>query len=150
MVSTVTISDAISLLVAALYTVAGQAHFTARITPQVAETIEQMTPNSHRAFWFLGFDYVTVRTQKEFNQKLKLSANMSTQLKRGFGAFDLIAAALLWRRQTRKAGLALAIVGFSGDLYGQLFNGDDITQVATLLCLSILGSALAPKDRREY
>jgi hypothetical protein len=61
MLSAETISDVIGLLVAGLYTVAGQAHFTARITPGLAETVELMTPNTHRAIWFLGVDYLTVR-----------------------------------------------------------------------------------------
>jgi hypothetical protein len=60
MLSTGAISDAIGLGIAGLYTLAGQAHFTARITPGLAANIEQMTPNTHRAFSFLGIDYITV------------------------------------------------------------------------------------------
>jgi hypothetical protein len=60
MLSTETISDAIGLFFACLYTAFGQAHFTARITPGIAELVEQMTPNTHRAFSFLGLDYLTV------------------------------------------------------------------------------------------
>lgn len=61
MLSIDSISDAIGLAIAGLYSLAGQAHFTARITPGLAESIEKMTPNSHRAFWFLGIEYLTVR-----------------------------------------------------------------------------------------
>lgn len=56
------ISDAAGLLVASLYTLAGQAHFTNRLTPGLAANIEAMTPNSHAAFWFLGLSYTNVRT----------------------------------------------------------------------------------------
>ncbi|KAH8651417.1 hypothetical protein BX600DRAFT_473528 [Xylariales sp. PMI_506] len=121
------IGDAIAVGIAVLYTLAGQAHFTARFTPDLARNIEQMTPNSHRAFWFIGAS--------------------DPAIKCAFGAFDLIAAALLWRKKTRKTGLAMAVIGFSGGLYGQLFNDDDITQVATFLGLSLAGFLLYPKRR---
>lgn len=55
-----TLSDVVGIFIAALYTLAGQAHFTNRITPGLAANIETMTPNSHRAFWFLGLEYLTV------------------------------------------------------------------------------------------
>lgn len=64
------------------------------------------------------------------------------KLKYLFGAFDLIAAALLWRKRTRRVGLGLAAIGFSGGLYGQMYNGDDFAQVATFLGLSIAGFVL--------
>lgn len=54
------ISDVAGLLIAVLYTVAGQAHFTGRITPELAENVEIMTQNSYDAFWFLGLDYLSV------------------------------------------------------------------------------------------
>lgn len=56
-----------------------------------------------------------------------------------------MAAALLWRKKTRKAGLVMAVVGFSGGLYGQLFNNDDVAQVSLFLGLSIAGLILYPK-----
>lgn len=127
LVSRTTISDAAGLVIAALYTFAGQAHFTSRLTPGLAAQVEQMTPNSHKAFWFLHLNYIT--------------------LKRVFGAFDLIAAALLWRKSTRKAGLVMAIVGFSGGAYGQWFSGGDLGQVAAFLGLAVVAYLTAPSAR---
>lgn len=43
--------------IAVLYTIAGQAHFTSRFTPGMAATVEEMTPRSHEAFWFLRLSY---------------------------------------------------------------------------------------------
>jgi hypothetical protein len=54
------ISDAIGLGIAALYTIAGTAHFTDRFTPNLAQQIEAMTQNSAEAFWFLGLSYIRV------------------------------------------------------------------------------------------
>ena len=59
--STSLISDAAGVLIAMLYTLAGQAHFTDRITPDLASKIEAMTRNSYAAFWFLNLDYLSVR-----------------------------------------------------------------------------------------
>ena len=59
------------------------------------------------------------------------------KLKYLFGAFDVISAGLLWRKRTHKLGLGLAVIGFPGVLYGQLYNGDGVAQVATFLGLSI-------------
>lgn len=55
------IGHAIGLLIAVLYTLAGQAHFTDRFTPTLAAQVEEMTPRSHRAFWFLNLSYQHVR-----------------------------------------------------------------------------------------
>jgi hypothetical protein len=66
------------------------------------------------------------------------------QLKRTFGAFDLLGAALLWRRRTRKAGLITAVIGFSGGLYGQVSAGEDVTQVAALLGIAMVGLLCSP------
>lgn len=73
----------------------------------------------------------------------------SAKTKYLFGVFDLIAAGLLWRKRTRKLGLGLAVIGFSGGLYGQLYNGDEVTQVATFLGLSIAGLVLSLSSRRS-
>lgn len=54
------LSDVVGIFIAGLYTLADQAHFTSRLTPGLAANIEIMTPNSHRAFWFLGLEYLTV------------------------------------------------------------------------------------------
>ncbi len=116
------ISNTIALLIFILYIMAGQAHFISRLTPGLAANIEAMTPNSHAAFHFLKLDYTTI--------------------KRLFGAFDLAAAALLVSRTTRTAGLCLAVLGFSGGLYGQLYAGDDIGQVGALLFLAVVGLVL--------
>ena len=113
------ISDSAGLLIAILYTVAGQAHFTYCLTPGLAAQIEEMTLNSYKAFWFFYLDY--------------------SHLKMIFGAFDLIAAVLLWRKTTRRQGLAMAVVGFTGGLYGQWFSGSDVVQVSVLLSLALLG-----------
>lgn len=126
MLSLATVSDVAGFVIATLYTLAGQAHFTARITPSLAAQIEEMTPNSHRAFRFLNVSY--------------------SHLKMAFGAFDLIAAALLWRKRTRKSGLAMAVVGFGGGLYGQWFSNEDINQVAAFLGLAVLGYLTAPSS----
>ena len=66
-----------------------------------------------------------------------------TQLKQCFGVFDLLAAALLFRRSTRKAGLWMAVAGFSGGLYGQIYTGGDIAQVGSFLALACIGVILA-------
>jgi hypothetical protein len=153
--STTLLSDAAGLLIAALYTVAGQAHFTDRFTPGLASHIETMTRNSYAAFWFLSLDYLSVshtlilypcqvgsKAARSHNRKgVRLTVS---KLKRTFGAFDLIAAVLLWRRQTRKFGLVAAIVGFSGGIYGQLYSGGDIGQVSAMLGLALLGLLFAP------
>jgi hypothetical protein len=55
------------------------------------------------------------------------------------GALDLIAAALVFGTSTRKAGLRLAIVGFSGGLYGQWYTGGELGEVGALLGLAIVG-----------
>ena len=113
------ISNVIGLSIAVLYTLAGQAHYTDRFTPGLAHNVEQMTPNSHRAFWFFHLSY--------------------PQCKALFGAFDLIAAALLARRSTRRTGLLLAVIGFSGGFYGQWCCDEDTSQVAGLLALAVVG-----------
>ncbi|KAK4555132.1 hypothetical protein LTR86_007898 [Recurvomyces mirabilis] len=113
------LGDAIGLLIAGLYTVAGQAHFTDRLTPDLASNIETMTQNTYVAFGGLGMNYAP------FKQFL--------------GAFDLAAAMLLLRKSTRRTGLLTAVVGFGGGLYGQISTGKDITQVAAFLGLAVVG-----------
>ena len=54
------ISDVSGLLIAVLYTFAGQAHFTRQFTPELAQHVETMTRSSYAAFWFLGLDYLSV------------------------------------------------------------------------------------------
>ena len=71
-------------------------------------------------------------------------ADQTSKLKRTFGAFDLVAAGLLYRKQTRQPGLALAVVGFCGGLYGQLYSGGDIRQVAAMLGVALVGLIFAP------
>ena len=113
------LSDGIGLLIAALYTLAGQAHFTSRFTPALAANIEEMTPNSYKAFGGLGLDYLS--------------------FKYALGAFDLLGAALLWRKKTRRIGYLVAIFGFSGGLYGQYYSRGDLVQVGSMLGLAIFG-----------
>lgn len=113
------ISDVVGITIAILYTIAGQAHFTDRITSGMAAQIEAMTPNSHKALWFFHLSY--------------------TQIKTLFGAFDLIAAAMLWRKTPRKTGLAMAVVGFTGGLYVQWYSEEDLGQVGAFLTLEMLG-----------
>ena len=55
-----TLGNAIGLFIAIFYALAGQAHFTNRFTPGLAANIEEMTPRSHRAFWFLNLTYPQV------------------------------------------------------------------------------------------
>ena len=119
------LSNGIALIIAVLYTLAAQAHFTATLTPKLATTIEEMTPNSYAAFGGLGLDY--------------------TNFKYTMGAFDAVGATLLWMRGTRNVGLATAVLGFSGGLYGQLYSGGDVTQVGALLGLAFVGYLLAPR-----
>lgn len=72
---------------------------------------------------------------------------LKAQFKIVFGGLDLLAAAMLWRKQTRRIGLMLAVVGFSGGLYGQIYGGGDLTQVMGLLVVSILGLLMSPSPR---
>ena len=58
---TTLISDGASLVIATLYTIAGQAHFTDRITPSFAAHVEEMTQNSQSAINIFEMDYLTVR-----------------------------------------------------------------------------------------
>jgi hypothetical protein len=67
---------------------------------------------------------------------------LSLQLKFVLGAFDLLGAACLWRKETRKLGLKIAIFGFSGGLYGQMYNNGDLVQVAAFLGLACIGHML--------
>lgn len=120
---TSTLSDAAGLLIATLYTIAGQAHFTSKLTPGMAAQIDTMTPNCHEAFGF-GTDYQT--------------------FKYVLGACDLLGAALLLRKKTRQAGFVAAVIGFSGGLYGQIHAGGDIGQVSGLLGLAVVGFLLSP------
>lgn len=53
-------SDAASLIIAALYLFAGQAHFTDKLTPEFAQHIEAMTQNSYTTLNFLDLDYLPV------------------------------------------------------------------------------------------
>ena len=39
----------------------------------------------------------------------------------------------------------MAVVGFSGGLYGQTFAGEDISQVAVMLGIAVLGLVVAPR-----
>lgn len=55
------------------------------------------------------------------------------------GAFDLIGAAYLWRAKTRRTGLLIAVVGFGGGLYGQIYNKEDLSQVGLFLGLALAG-----------
>lgn len=118
------LSDGIGFLIAALYTLAGQAHFTSQFTPDLAASIEEMTPNSLRGFG-LGLEYLP--------------------FKYTLGAFDLLGALLLWRKRTRRAGFITAIFGFAGGLYGQYYSCGDLSQVGGLLGLAVLGLLLAPR-----
>ena len=138
-------SDGIGLLIAALYTLAGQAHFTTYLTPGLAEHVDEMTHNCHAAFWFLGIDYVSVCLLTSHSLPLgqRPLIMWTMQLKQLFGAFDLIAAALLSQQKTRRAGLLMSVVGFSGGLYGQLYSGEDVSQVATMSGVAVLGFVLA-------
>ncbi|KAF2172246.1 hypothetical protein M409DRAFT_17483 [Zasmidium cellare ATCC 36951] len=111
--------NGIGLVLAGLYTVAGQAHFTNRLTPGLAANINEMTHNTHKAFWFLGLGF--------------------ENLKMVLGGFDLLGAAYLWRAETRRTGLLIAVVGFSGGLYGQIYNQDDLSQVGLFLGLAVAG-----------
>ncbi|KPI42504.1 uncharacterized protein AB675_9593 [Cyphellophora attinorum] len=119
------LSNAIALSIAILYTLAGQAHYTDRFTPDLAANVDTMTPNSHRAFWFLHLTY--------------------PQIQALFGAFDLIAAACLYRPSTRNIGLALAIFGFGGGLYGQWYNDAEMGMVGAMTGLAVLGWLTAPR-----
>ena len=74
----------------------------------------------------------------------EIQLKQTVQLKQTFGAFDLLGAACLWRRQTRKIGLLIAVIGFSGGLYGQVYTGEDVTQVAVLLGVTIVGLLFSP------
>ena len=67
------------------------------------------------------------------------------QFKRALGYFDFIAAALLLLPPTRQIGLWSAVVGFSGGLYGQLYNGGEIRQVATMLGVAVVGALMGTK-----
>ncbi|KAK4508094.1 hypothetical protein PRZ48_001832 [Zasmidium cellare] len=120
--------NGIGILLAGLYTVAGQAHFTDRLTPGLHQNIDEMTHNSHRAFWFLGLGF--------------------ENLKMVFGAFDLLGAAYLWRAKTRRTGLLIAVIGFTGGLYGQIYNNDDLSQVGLFLGLAVAGSLLLSSSKR--
>jgi hypothetical protein len=70
------------------------------------------------------------------------SAADSSQAKQLFGFFDLVAAALLFRTSTRKAGLRMAAVGFAGGLYGQWYTDGEIGQVGAFFALACLGVVL--------
>lgn len=54
------VSNTAAILIAVLYSLAGQAHFTDRFTSDLAEQVDKMTPNAHAAFWFLGLEYTQV------------------------------------------------------------------------------------------
>jgi hypothetical protein len=58
------LGNAIGLGIAVLYTLAGQAHLTNKFTPGLAANIEEMTPRSHQAFWFLNLSYPHVSVIK--------------------------------------------------------------------------------------
>ena len=105
---------------------AGQAHFTSRLTPSLAALVEGMTSNTHRAFWFLHLIFA--------------------QLKHTLGVLDLVAAALLWRKTTRKIRLAVAIVGFGGGSNDEWFSGKDLEQVGAFLGLAALEYLAAPSS----
>ena len=60
-----------------------------------------------------------------------------------FGLFDFITAMRLFRADTRKLGLRIAVVGFSGGLYGQWYTGGEMGQVGAMLCLAVVGAALS-------
>jgi hypothetical protein len=66
----------------------------------------------------------------------------NVQAKQVYGAFDLVGAALLYRSATRRAGLNMAIVGFSMGLYAQVMSGGDVTQVGLFSVLAVLGRLL--------
>jgi hypothetical protein len=61
------------------------------------------------------------------------------QIKKVFGAFDLLGSFLLLVPSTRRAGLCTAVVGFGSGLYGQVYNAQPIGQVAGLLGLAVFG-----------
>ena len=65
-----------------------------------------------------------------------------------FGAFDLLGAAYLWRAKTRRTGLLIAVIGFTGGLYGQIYNNDDLGQVGLFLGLTVAGSLLLSSTKR--
>lgn len=77
------------------------------------------------------------------------------QLKTVLGAFDLLGAAYLWRAKTRRTGLVVAVIGFSGGLYGQLYNKDDLSQVGLFLGLALAGlyclsSPASPEGNQQH
>lgn len=62
------------------------------------------------------------------------------QLKRVWGALDLVTAILLLRSSTRKIGYNFAIIAAGIGLYSQLINRADITQTAIFFALTVLES----------
>ena len=54
------VGDAIGLLIAALYTASGQAHFTFRYTPGLAGEIEHMTRSCYEGGFNVGLEFATV------------------------------------------------------------------------------------------
>lgn len=124
------VSDGTAYTIAALYTLAGQAHFTDRFTPGLAEDIEIMTRHSHAAFWFLHLEYATVSRPSAYRGQRAVSADAAVV--RSFrprrGGFVVTAA-----YEESRIRHCYSIVGFSGRLYGQLYDGQDVTQVSVEL-----------------
>jgi hypothetical protein len=56
------IGHIIGLGIAILYTLAGQAHFTDKLTPGLAATIDEMTPRSFKVLPTYGLSYDAVCT----------------------------------------------------------------------------------------
>ena len=114
------ISQSISFTLAGLYTVAGQAHFTDKFTPEFYQKIEQMTRKSYVAFEVFGLPY--------------------NQTKMILGGLDLLAAYYLWQPKKRSIGLSLALIGFGGGLYSQwVVPNGEIGEVSIMFSMAVVG-----------
>ena len=136
-------STLIALALALLYTSASQAHFTARFAPDLAGDIDIMTANSHQALEkVIGLDYLTVGVPTHRTCVVLPKLSDRSQTKYAFGAFDFMTAVLLWRSQTRTAGLTATIMVELVGLYGQLQAGGELGQLGTMVAVAVLGMML--------
>lgn len=135
-------SDAIAVILGALFAVVGQAQFTPRFLPGAATWSKQVTTNIYRAVPFLSLSLPTVRLVPFWQ-----GCTDMIQLRSVLGGIELVVGVLLILPKTRRLGFALAVLAFSAGIYAQLCNGADPGQMGSLWALGFAGYALAPERR---
>lgn len=120
------IGSVIALMLACLWTVASQAHFTDRLTPDIAAGVHRSTTTLHEAFWFLSLSVNQVSNKQQMFKYSNCDLfRLTEQIEHLFGSLGMLTALFLWIPRTRTLGLLMAIlVTLAGRVYPQVLIED--------------------------